>query len=144
MFDMTSIKNEKWKQCTNIECWPWGNYSVFYIPLRNFSLTWGRHSIAGEGLQNLGLCLALRVFEQGGSLSCHMYCDRKGSFSCHTYCDTGPPFFQFHPKDRPMYSPFTTREGKRRTYSHPDPYGLRYESECGIFCILHLSLFLDV
>jgi hypothetical protein len=33
----------------------------FYVPLKNFSLT-----IAGEGLQNLGLCSALRAFEQGG------------------------------------------------------------------------------
>jgi hypothetical protein len=37
------------------------NYLVFYVPLKNIDVT-----IAGEGLQNLGLCLALRAFEQGG------------------------------------------------------------------------------
>jgi hypothetical protein len=37
------------------------NYLLFYVPLKNISLT-----ITGEGLQNLGLCSALRVFEQGG------------------------------------------------------------------------------
>jgi hypothetical protein len=31
--------------------------------LRTFSLIW---TIAGEGLQNLGLCPVLRAFEQGG------------------------------------------------------------------------------
>jgi hypothetical protein len=44
---------------------------------------------AGEWLQNLGLCLALRAFEQGSS-------------SCHTCCDTGPQFFRSHPKDHPI------------------------------------------
>jgi hypothetical protein len=34
------------------------DYLLFYVPLKNFSLT-----IAGEGLQNLGLCSALRAFE---------------------------------------------------------------------------------
>jgi hypothetical protein len=38
----------------------------FYVPLKNISLIWRRHLIAGEGLQNLGLCSALRAFEQGG------------------------------------------------------------------------------
>jgi hypothetical protein len=37
------------------------DYLQFYVPLKNFSLT-----IVGEGLQNLGLCSALRAFEQGG------------------------------------------------------------------------------
>jgi hypothetical protein len=32
-----------------------------YVPLKNFSLT-----IVGEGLQNLGLCSALRAFEEEG------------------------------------------------------------------------------
>ena len=34
-------------------------------PLRIFHL-YGDVTIAGEGLQNLGLCSALRAFEQGG------------------------------------------------------------------------------
>jgi hypothetical protein len=33
----------------------------FYVPLKNFS-----RIIAGQGLQNLGLCSALRAFQQGG------------------------------------------------------------------------------
>jgi hypothetical protein len=37
---------------------------------------------AGEGLQNLGLCLALRAFEQGGIYIVPL-----------TRCDTGPRFF---------------------------------------------------
>jgi hypothetical protein len=57
---------------------------------------YGDVTIHGGGLQNLGLCSALRAFEQGGSLSCH---------SC---CDTGPRFFRFHPKDHPIHSLITT------------------------------------
>jgi hypothetical protein len=66
-------------------------HSPFYFPLKNVSLVWRRHhfrwraarfrpmlgaqglwagredvTTAGEGLQNLDLCLALRAFEQGG------------------------------------------------------------------------------
>jgi hypothetical protein len=37
------------------------DYLRFYVQLKNFSFT-----IAGEGLQNLGLCSALKAFEQGG------------------------------------------------------------------------------
>jgi hypothetical protein len=37
------------------------DYLMFYVPLKNISLI-----IAGEGLQNLGLCSALRAFEQAG------------------------------------------------------------------------------
>jgi hypothetical protein len=37
------------------------------VPLKNISLIWRRWwTIAGEGLQNLGLSSALRAFEQGG------------------------------------------------------------------------------
>jgi hypothetical protein len=36
----------------------------FYVPL--FSHLYGDVTIAGEGLQNLGLCSALSAFEQGG------------------------------------------------------------------------------
>jgi hypothetical protein len=68
---------------------------------------YGDVTIDGEGLQNSGLCSALRA----------------GSLSCHTCCDTGPWFFWSHPKDRPIQSPLTTRMGMRRTYSNPDPHG---------------------
>jgi hypothetical protein len=37
---------------------------LFYVLLKNISLI--NVTIAGEGLQNLGLCSALRAFEQGG------------------------------------------------------------------------------
>jgi hypothetical protein len=40
-------------------------YLRFYVPLKNFHL-YGDVTIAGEGLQNLGLWSALRAFEQGG------------------------------------------------------------------------------
>jgi hypothetical protein len=38
------------------------DYFLFYVQLRNTSLLWRRH----QGLQNLGLCSAIRAFEQGG------------------------------------------------------------------------------
>jgi hypothetical protein len=41
------------------------DYVRFYVPLKNISLN-EDVTIAGEGLQNLGLCSALRAFEQGG------------------------------------------------------------------------------
>jgi hypothetical protein len=41
------------------------NCLQFYVPLKIFHL-YGDVTIAGDGLQNLGLCLALRAFEQGG------------------------------------------------------------------------------
>jgi hypothetical protein len=87
------------------------DYLLFYVPLKNFSLTWRRKHIAGEELQNFGLYLAFRAFEQGGSLS------------CHTCCDTGPQFFRSHRKDRPIQSPLTTHKGMWRIYSNPDPHG---------------------
>jgi hypothetical protein len=40
------------------------DYLQFYVPLKNISLH-GDVTITGEGLQNLGLCSALRAFEQG-------------------------------------------------------------------------------
>jgi hypothetical protein len=69
---------------------------------------YGDVTIAGEGLQNLGLC----------SLS------REGSLSCHTCCDRGSWFFRSHSKDGPIWSPLKTHEGMRRIYSIPDPHGV--------------------
>jgi hypothetical protein len=40
-------------------------YLLFYVPIKNFSLN-GDVTIAGEGLQKLDLCSALRTFEKGG------------------------------------------------------------------------------
>ena len=42
------------------------DYLLFYVPLKNISLIYGDVTITGEGLQNLGLCSALKAFEQGG------------------------------------------------------------------------------
>jgi hypothetical protein len=42
------------------------DYLRFYVLLKNISLIYGNVTIAGEGLQNLGLCSALRAIEQGG------------------------------------------------------------------------------
>jgi hypothetical protein len=39
------------------------DYLRFYVPLKNI---YGDVTITGEGLQNSGLCSALRAFEQGG------------------------------------------------------------------------------
>jgi hypothetical protein len=41
------------------------DYLLLYVPLKNFSL-YGDVTIAGEWLQDLEPCLALRTFEQGG------------------------------------------------------------------------------
>jgi hypothetical protein len=49
---------------------------------------YGDVTITREGLQNLGLCSALRAFEQGGI------------FIVPHLLDTGPRFFRSHPKDR--------------------------------------------
>jgi hypothetical protein len=70
---------------------------------RIFNL-YGDVTIAGEGLQNLGLC-------------------REGSLSCHTCCDMGPQFFRSHQKDRPIQSPLTIHEVMWRIYSNQDPHG---------------------
>jgi hypothetical protein len=39
---------------------------MFYVSLKNFFHLYGDVTIAGRGLQNLGLYSALRTFEQGG------------------------------------------------------------------------------
>jgi hypothetical protein len=63
-------------------------HSLFTVlgPAQEFFIyKYGDITIAGEGLQNLGLCSSLRALS------------REGSLSCHTYCDTGPWFFRSHP-----------------------------------------------
>jgi hypothetical protein len=43
------------------------DYLRFYVPLKNLNFhLYGENTIAGEGLQNLSLCSALRAFQQGG------------------------------------------------------------------------------
>jgi hypothetical protein len=70
----------------------------------------GDVTITGEGLQNLGLCLALRAFEQGGIFIVSHLLWHEASV------------FRSHPKDCPILSPFTTHEGMWRIYSYPGPY----------------------
>jgi hypothetical protein len=60
---------------------------------------YGDVTIAGEGLQTLGLCSALRAFEQGEI------------FIVPHLLRHGASIFLSHPKDRPIQSPFTTHEG---------------------------------
>jgi hypothetical protein len=80
----------------------------FTSRLRVFHIYWDV-TIAGEGLQYLGLCLTLKAFEQGGIFI--------------VPCGTGPRFFRSHPKDRPIQSPFATHKGVWRTYCNPDSHG---------------------
>jgi hypothetical protein len=42
------------------------DYLMFYVPLKIPFHSYGDVIITSEGLQNLGLCSALRAFEQGG------------------------------------------------------------------------------
>jgi hypothetical protein len=74
-------------------------------------LIYGDITIAGEGLQNLGLCSALKAFEQGGI------------FIVPHLLWHGTSVFPVHPKDRPIQSPLTTHMGMWRIYSNPDPHG---------------------
>jgi hypothetical protein len=66
----------------------------------------GDVTIDGEGLQNLGLCSALRAFEQGGI------------FVVPHLLWYGTSVFRSHPRDRPIQLPLTTRMGMRRICSN--------------------------
>jgi hypothetical protein len=68
--------------------WPLGNSHNIWIPDHILIYCYTSRSridvtITGEGRQNLGLCSALRAFEQAAS---------EGSLSCHTCCETRPRF----------------------------------------------------
>jgi hypothetical protein len=82
----------------------------FYVPLKNFSLTWRRHHCRWR-VQNLGLCSALRAFKQGGI------------FIVPHLLWHGAQFFRSYPKDRPIQSPLMTHKEMWRTYSHLDSHG---------------------
>jgi hypothetical protein len=59
--------HKHWSSTNNHDSTVLIDYLQFYVPLcgsRIFHL-YGDVTIAGEGLQNLGLCSALRAFEQG-------------------------------------------------------------------------------
>jgi hypothetical protein len=66
---------------------------------------YGDVTITGEGIQNLGLCSALRAV---------------------VYRASGPRFIWSHPKDRPIQSLLTIHKGIWRIYSNPDPHGFTY------------------
>ena len=76
---------------------------IIYVPLKNIS--------AGEGLQILGLCSALRAFEQWGIF-----------IVPHLLWHSASMFFRSHSKDRPNQSPLTTHMEMWRTYSNLDPH----------------------
>jgi hypothetical protein len=94
---------------------------------------YGDVTITGEGLQNLGLCSALRAFEQGGIFIVpHLL--RHGA-SVFPVSSEGPPHSVasydtqgdvenlFLPgfSRVPYHSPLTTHKGMWRIYSNPDP-----------------------
>jgi hypothetical protein len=67
--------------------------------------------VTGEGLQNLGLCSALRAFEQGGI------------FIVPYLLWHGASVFPVSSEDRPIQWPLTTHKGVWRTYFNPVPHG---------------------
>jgi hypothetical protein len=67
------------------------DYLRFYVPLKNFSITGGRHHCRRRAAKFMP-----KVARCSGPLS------REGSLSCHTCCGTGPRFFLSYPKDRPI------------------------------------------
>jgi hypothetical protein len=69
---------------------------------------YGNVTIAGEGLQNLGLCSALRVLEQGGI------------FIVPNLMWQGASVFPVSSEGPPPHSPLRTRKGMWRIYSNPD------------------------
>jgi hypothetical protein len=116
-----------------------------------FHLYWNV-TIAGEGLQNLGLCLALRAFEQGGFLSCHMYCDRRELYRATPTVTRGLGFSNL------IRRTASCSRLLRHVRGYRGPILIRILTGWGVsrnvefswqnyfhdFCILNLSLFLDV
>jgi hypothetical protein len=82
------------------------DYLRFYVPLKNFSLTWRRHHCRWRAAKFRPM-LGTQGLWAGRDL----------------YRATGPQFMRSHPKDRPIQSPLTTHEGVWRIYSNPDPHG---------------------
>jgi hypothetical protein len=115
---------------------------IYCFTSRSIIFHWyGDVTITGEGLQNLGLCSALRAFEQEVIF-----------IMPHLLWHRGSRFFRSHPKDRPIQSSgacfinfakvyhilvqkllkqqpviqllITTHNGMSRIYYNPDPHGL--------------------
>jgi hypothetical protein len=66
------------------------DYLLFYVPLKNFSLTWRRHQYRW------------RTAKLRPMLSAQGLWAGRGSLSCHTCCNKGPQFFWSNLKDRPI------------------------------------------
>jgi hypothetical protein len=109
--------------------WVGGWVGCFTSRSRIFHL-YGNLSITDEGLQNSGLCSALRAFKQGGifmvqNLLCYGILVFPVSsnglpHSIASYESQGNTKDLFLPRSSriPIQSPFTTRKGMLRTYSH--------------------------
>jgi hypothetical protein len=91
---------------------------------------YGNVITASEGLQNLGLCSALRTFEQGGILYHATPAVTQGNgFSgpahLHLLRHTRDVEDLFSPGSSPVpiQSPLATRKKMLKTYSYPYPHG---------------------
>jgi hypothetical protein len=110
---------------------------IYYFTSRSriFHL-YGDVTITGEGLQNLGLCSALRAFEQGGIFIVpHLLWHGASVFpvlsegpphlivSCDSQGDAEDLFLPGYTRV-PIQWPLMTRKGVLRTYSYPGPHGV--------------------
>jgi hypothetical protein len=88
------------------------DYLRFYVPFKNFSLIWKRHHCQWRPAK-----LRPMLGAQG------LWAGRDLYRATPTVTrDLG--FFRSHPKDRPIWSPFTTHERIWRIYFNPDPHGV--------------------
>ena len=107
-----------------------------FTPSSRIFHLYGDVTITGEGLQNLGLCSALRAFEQGGIFivphllwhgdSVFLVSSEGPPHSIAFYNTQGDVEDLFWPGSSrvPYQSPFTTHKGMWRTYSNTDPHGV--------------------
>ena len=86
------------------------DYQFLYVSLQNLSFIW-KVTFAGETPQNLGLCSALRAFEEEGIfIVSHLLWPRVSIFPVPS-------------EELPHSVPLTTRKGILRTYSNLYPHG---------------------
>ena len=89
------------------------DWLLFYVPFKNISLIiiW-RHHYWWRAAKQIGLCLTLKAFEQGGNFIVpHLLWHRNS-------------IWQSHPKGLPIESPLTTHMGMWRIYFYTDPHRL--------------------
>jgi hypothetical protein len=126
------------KEYRNIIEWKLIDWLIIYCftsRSRIFHL-YGDITFTGEGLQNLGLCSALRAFEKGGifivphllwhGASVFPVSSEGLSHSVASYDTQRDVENLFLPGSSqvPIQSPLTTHKGVWRTYSNPNPHGL--------------------